>query len=236
MQNDPYNPFLLFDRKPATRKAQAVLSVKARQRARWKQSRLFFSGVVVIIITGLMLLSFVDFAARIYHQPIPRHFKADSIVVLTGGPARMQVAFNLLREGRARRMLVTGVNERASASSLIASYDIERDLFACCIDLGYRAVNTVGNAIEAADWLDNRDDKLVLIVTSAYHLPRALAEFRHRLPERRLIGYPVFPDTKARLNWWQDKAALRVLFVEYLKYGYAKVRLGALTFYENYTS
>ena len=52
----------------------------------------------------------------------------------------------------------------------------------CCVDLDYSAINTEGNAIETKRWAHRRGIRSLIVVTSNYHMPRAMAELRASFP------------------------------------------------------
>ena len=61
---------------------------------------------------------------------------------------------------------------------------VSRDLFDCCVDLGYQALDTAGNARETRDWArEHNITRSLIVVTSNYHMPRALAELSAALPD-----------------------------------------------------
>ena len=61
----------------------------------------------------------------------------------------------------------------------------------CCIDLDYRATNTVGNTQETALWAEVHEFSSLIVVTSSHHMPRAFLELRRTLPTTSLSAYPV---------------------------------------------
>ncbi len=143
---------------------------------------------------------------------------ADAIVALTGGAARISDAVELLNDGRADRLLITGVHPDTTTEVLAASAPGRDDLFACCVDLGYAALNTVGNAKEARDWARQHGFRRLIVVTSNYHLPRSLNEMRREMPEAVLIAYPVVASRHELTGWWRNPATARLLMSEYAKY------------------
>jgi uncharacterized SAM-binding protein YcdF (DUF218 family) len=66
-----------------------------------------------------------------------------------------------------------------------------QSLFVCCVDLGYDAIDTVGNALETAKWVRAHNYRRVLVVTSNYHMPRSLLELHRIDPETQYVGYPI---------------------------------------------
>lgn len=107
--------------------------------------------------------------------------KTDAIVVVTGGPGRIDRGITLLREGDAERMLVSGVDVDVRPVEFAVEYKIERKLFSCCIDLGWQAVDTQSNAEETAAWVERHGFKSVRLVTTDWHMPRAKMELVHML-------------------------------------------------------
>ena len=92
-------------------------------------------------------------------------------------------------------------------------------------DLDYEALNTLGNAVETRRWTIDRGFHSLVIVTSAYHMPRALAEIAHQLPEVTLVPYPVVSDRLRIEPWWSNSGTTRLVLSEYFKYLYAHVRM-----------
>jgi uncharacterized SAM-binding protein YcdF (DUF218 family) len=186
-----------------------------------------FAGAL-ISLAGLALLAlvssfvlFVHQLERVENEAQPR---ADGIVALTGGAERIADALALLARGKGDRLLITGVNEKTSRAEIIRHEPELQRLFDCCVDLDYQALNTIGNAEQAARWARQRNLQSLLVVTSTYHMPRTLAELGHVMPDMKLVPYPVIPDRLDLDAWWNDPRVFRLLGVEYLKYLAALVR------------
>ncbi|MDD3446081.1 MAG: YdcF family protein [Zavarzinia sp.] len=119
----------------------------------------------------------------------------DGIVVLTGGALRLDEAAAVMAEGRARRLLVSGVSTDSGPEDIRERLSaLSDETFRCCVDLGYQARNTVGNAEEAAAWAVAHGMKTLRVVTAAYHMPRTLVELHRALPGVTLVPHPVFPE------------------------------------------
>jgi len=97
--------------------------------------------------------------------------------------------------------------------------------FACCVDLDHVALDTIGNAVETKRWAREKEVKSLIIVTSDFHLPRAMAEIAHELPDVKLVPFPVVSDRVRVETWWSNPATARLLFLEYLKYMVALARM-----------
>jgi len=178
--------------------------------------RAFFLAVFLFLV---VLAGFISFAFKVERQTIQLNKKADGMIVLTGGADRIPDAIELFSKGHASRMLITGVNPgitRAEIGRLNPKY---RDLIECCVDLGYEALNTSGNAREARRWTEeNAIRQSLIVVTSNYHMPRALAELHDSLPDLELVPYPVVSGKMRDSTWWQSSQAMRLMSSEFLKY------------------
>jgi uncharacterized SAM-binding protein YcdF (DUF218 family) len=176
--------------------------------------------LVVALIWAAGLLAF---AARVQQStPSPDPEPADGIVALTGANSneRIAAAVDLLSDGYGRRLLVSGVNREASREDIRTVSKAVRRLYDCCVDLGFSAVDTVGNARETADWARAMRYHSLIIVTADYHMPRAMLELRAvlREPDVHLQSYAApTPSLKAR-SWWRSPRSARLMVVEYCKY------------------
>lgn len=199
-----------------------ALARGAMRLGRWIR-RLSFLAALLAVLLGI---GFVVFANSVPRTEEKLTRKADAIVVLTGGASRIVDAVDLLAAGHGNKLLISGVNPNTTRAELVKSNpDLER-LFDCCIVLGHRAQNTIGNAFEAARWVKENRFKSVILVTSGWHMPRALIEIEKELPGVQLIPHAVISDRMRDSPWWSDPATARLLFVEYVKYIVAYVRVG----------
>ncbi len=176
------------------------------------------------LLCGLFLVGFGIFLLSLDRSERDPDTTADAIVALTGGAGRIEDALDLLAKGFGRRLLITGVNERTSREGIKRLTPRLRELVECCVDLDYRARNTVGNATEIGRWVRENDFRSLVIVTSYYHLPRTLAELGAALPEIRKVPYGVVaarPDGE----WSTALVRARILLAEYTKFVAVSVRL-----------
>jgi uncharacterized SAM-binding protein YcdF (DUF218 family) len=172
--------------------------------------------------TGICALVFVlgfgMFSSHIGRLATPANPPgADAIVVLTGGQARIDAAIDLLRAGKGKRLLISGVNPATSPEDLQRVNGVDQELFECCIDFDL-AVDTVANATESAKWLSANAFGSVILVTNNYHMPRSMLEMRRVGAGSRIMPYPVVNTRIDRGEWLVNPDALRVLFTEYTKY------------------
>ncbi len=190
-------------------------------------------GLFLVVVT--FLIGFVVFAEKVTGmQPPALDEPADAIVVLTGGPARVQTGLELLKDKRGGRLLISGVHPSTNEKSLQRATHADAELFDCCVDLGRTARNTVGNAMESERWIRANNYRRVIVVTSNYHMPRSLLELSRRMQDVEFIPYPAAGADRRGHGWVAESETLRVLFVEYAKYLGATARAGlsTLTGYE----
>ena len=168
------------------------------------------AGVVALYAAGFLL-----FVGTLPAKP-SKTPRADAIVELTGGDARLDAAVALFENGTGKRLLITGVN-KASTKQELKRISSGGRRFDCCADLGYDAEDTYGNAEEAAGWTARHHYKSLIVVTASYHMPRSLRLFHSLMPGVRLLPYPVEPDGVDMSAWWRP-GTLHLLHNEYLKY------------------
>lgn len=186
-----------------------------------------FVARVVVLAAALFVIGFVVFANSIEEGRADVERRAEGIVVLTGGQARIAAAVDLLAAGKARRLLISGVYPDTTEEAIANLIPQSVGLFDCCIDLDKRAQNTMDNASEARIWAERHGFESLIIVTSSYHMPRALAELERVMPEVDLIPYAVTPPALSTEKWWTDARTMRLLLKEYVKYIPAATLLGA---------
>ena len=179
-----------------------------------------------IILSILFGLGFVLFASTIDTTRDGSVTQTDGIVVLTGGKSRIKEAVKLLAAGKAKRLLISGVHAQTSRAQLSKRVPGAKPLFDCCIDLGRAAQDTIGNSIEARSWARERRFQSLIVVTSAYHMPRSIAEFRNAMPNTNLVPYAIESSNVDMDKWWTDGDTMKLLFSEYMKYLPAVTKLG----------
>jgi len=148
----------------------------------------------------------------------------DAIVVLTGGSARLRAGLELLAQGRGQKLLVSGVYRGVDVAELLRVARARPEAVDCCIVLGHEADNTHGNALETRAWMEREGFVSLTVVTSTYHMRRALLELGRAMPQARLVAHPVFPDSWSRDAWWRQPDALMLVGHEFAKYLLALAR------------
>jgi len=139
--------------------------------------------VILRLFAAAMLVyafGFLGFAVSL-PQPAADE-KTDAVIVLTGGPGRIARGLDVVEQGLAREMFVSGVDPDVTPAEFAAEFDVSRRTMQCCVKLGYLAVDTRSNAGEAAQWLKENEFTSVRLVTTDWHMARSAAEFSETLP------------------------------------------------------
>jgi uncharacterized SAM-binding protein YcdF (DUF218 family) len=192
--------------------------------AHWRLRR----RIVMLVAFGMILftgLGFVDFLSKVPPTEAKPARNADGIVVLTGGSSRVSDAMDLLSAGYGSRLLISGVHPTNGYNDIKRTLPDSQRLLACCVDLDRSAINTRSNATETRRWVAERGFHSLIVVTSNYHMPRAIVELSHAMPGIDLVPFAVVGDKWREEPWWTSGAALRLLLSEYAKYLFAQTRV-----------
>src|SRR5580693_9782409 len=181
------------------------------------------AGLAAIFVGAA--IGFVGFLSQLRGAEIRPERKADGIVVLTGGSSRVSDAMELLAGGYGKRLLISGVHPTNAASDISRSLPDNQSLLGCCVDLDRSAVNTRSNAAETRRWVHERGFKSLIVVTSNYHMPRAIVELSHAMPDIALVPFAVVGDKWRDEPWWTSGTTVRLLLSEYAKYVAAELRV-----------
>jgi len=177
------------------------------------------AGIVLVLALG-----FFWFVSELPTEEVKLDRNADGIVALTGGASRIVDAIELLAVKRGQRLLISGANRSTNAAEISRLHPEFESIVRCCVDFD-RSLNTLGNAIETRKWAEKRNIRSLIVVTSGYHMPRAMAEIGHQLPGVTLIAFPVFSEKLRMEPWWSNGATARLILLEYLKFVFSHVRI-----------
>jgi uncharacterized SAM-binding protein YcdF (DUF218 family) len=181
-------------------------------------------GTIALVFVGAGV-GFIAFLAQLRGSEVKPARTADGIVVLTGGSSRVSDAMDLLAAGYGKRLLISGVHPTNDVSDISRTLPDNHKLLNCCVDLDRSAINTRSNAAETRRWARERGFTSLIVVTSNYHMPRAIVELSHAMPDVTLIPFAVVGDKWREEPWWTSSATLRLLLSEYAKYVAAEVRV-----------
>jgi uncharacterized SAM-binding protein YcdF (DUF218 family) len=185
------------------------------------------AAVAMLVIVVFCATSFARFVWEITSVSNPAQIvQADGIIVLTGDKSRIETALQLLEDGKGSRLLISGVNQDTSADAIRNAVSGNDALFDCCIDIDKAALDTVGNAEQAAIWARENGFGSLIVVTSDYHMPRSLMELRRKARDVALQPYLVRTEASLASSPLADPEALRRILPEFAKYLAARIRLG----------
>jgi uncharacterized SAM-binding protein YcdF (DUF218 family) len=175
---------------------------------------------LVGIVALIWLVGLFAFAERVRgFTPTPEPERADAIVALTGPSAeRVNAAIRLLEQDKGERVLISGVNPEVRRQELRELTPGSSRMFNCCVDLGFEAETTTGNAAEIAAWTRSKGYDSLIVVTSDYHMPRSLMEIRSAAPGVELTPYAVETPSLDNSRWWRAAVTARRMTLEYMKY------------------
>ena len=162
-------------------------------------------GALLLVVYGL---GFALFGVTLGGPAPATSAKTDGIVVVTGGPGRLEHGVKILAEGKGKRLLVAGADPSVTKADLVRRLGGGKRLLQCCVDLGSESVDTRSNAEETKRWLKRRHFKSFRLATSDWHMRRARYEFRRELGD----DYRIVPDAV------RSEPGFMTLFGEYNKY------------------
>ena len=178
------------------------------------------SLAILLLVLLLWGVGLVTFGQRVANStPAADPPVADGVVALTGASSmRIEAATKLLELGKGKRLLISGVNRQVRPAEL---RDVARGAgraYDCCVDIGFAAEDTQGNARETAAWVRAHGFRSLIVVTSDYHMPRSLLELHAVMPGVTLFPYPVDTDTLDAPQWWKRSSDAKRMVYEYCKY------------------
>jgi len=190
-----------------------------------------FGRLVILLAAVILPLAggFVWFAQNL-PPPAAESTETDAIVVFTGGSDRISTGLALLETGKGKRLFVSGVHHGVEVADLLKvsragpGGGAPDPGLAARIDLGHAAGDTVGNAVETAEWMHANHFRTMRLVTADYHMRRAVLDFRVAAPDIEIWPNPVRPPNTEAGRWWRDRPTFNLLLAEYGKYLVAKWR------------
>lgn len=159
------------------------------------------------IVLAAWFLGFLLFANTLPEAPeVSGLESAEGIVVLTGGSGRLEMAFDLLKAQKGKRLLISGVHETVVEAELANLVKAPEALFSCCVDIDRVSTNTIGNAAATAEWVKHHQYKSIYVVTADYHMQRSQILIADAAPECEIRPIPV-----------HSQASMQGLMMEYAK-------------------
>jgi uncharacterized SAM-binding protein YcdF (DUF218 family) len=178
--------------------------------------------ILIAIVAAFFLIwltGFFIFLHEIYNYRSDLK-ETEAIVILTGGRGRLNTGIDLLKQDKSESLFISGVHKGVSIEEISEDVDLSDH-----ITLGYLAQSTLENAKETASWVRENGFESIRLVTSFYHMPRSLLEFKHILPEVKIVPHAVVHERFKEKSWLQDISILQLFLSEYNKYLLMSLRI-----------
>ena len=160
------------------------------------------------------------------------NIESPNIVILTGGANRIKDGLKIIEDFKNSeninyKILVSGTGMGFTKSSLKKKLgpNFNSQLIQCCIDLDGVSKNTLTNASETFKWTSKNDIKEFILITSNYHMPRAILEFKNVMPNLKIYTYAITPKNHDLENWLSSYQTFSLVFTEYCKFIIANLRI-----------
>ncbi len=187
-------------------------------RGRWRAGRLAAGIVLVLVLVAGALPHFL--VGRATEVPPAG---ADAIFVLTGGENRIAEGFRAWREGKGRDLFILGAGRDARLEQVLPGHGALGPGERGRVRLEGWSRNTFENAISAKSFVMINGYRSVILVTSDYHVPRALRAFLTVLPPD--VSVSVLPVRSAGRWGAATPRTLKLFLVEGWKYWWYRVFL-----------
>tara|TARA_B110000238_G_C16001953_1_gene384887 strand:- start:44 stop:616 length:573 start_codon:yes stop_codon:yes gene_type:complete len=171
----------------------------------------------VIILLGtfviLYFVSLLSFVLDIDKKYIIKNH-SNNIVVLTGNAQRLVSGLNLMSNNDKSRMLITGVAKGVKHFDIIKNKNINKNR----VELGYKAQNTQGNAIETSVWMKKYNINDIILVTDDWHMQRALLLFNGIISNIQITPYAIKSINFKIKDYLQFDNRIFFIHQEHIKY------------------
>ena len=196
--------------------------------------KIFFIAFLLFLIAYFFigLNSFKERILTLQKDPINLSSK---VVILTGGTNRIKEGFEVIYKLDKKsisnlKVLVSGTGKGFSKLSLQEKLNPNFDLrlIECCVELDDVSQDTYSNAVETSKWVSKNNIEEILLITSNYHIPRSILEFQNKMPNLKILYYPITPKQHQINKWLTSFETFSLIFIEYCKYIIANVRIKTL--------
>ena len=194
-----------------------------------------FKIFFIFLLTSIFTLFFIElnnFKNNILHLTKYNDIESPNIVILTGGANRIKDGLKIIQDFKNSKninykILVSGTGMGFTKSSLKKKLgeNFNSQLIQCCIDLDGVSKNTLTNASETFKWTSKNDIKEFILITSNYHMPRAILEFKNVMPNLKIYTYAITPKNHDIENWLSSYQTFSLVFTEYCKFIIANLRI-----------
>ena len=194
-----------------------------------------FKIFFIFLLTSIFTLFFIElnnFKNNILFLTKYNDIEIPNIVILTGGANRIKDGLKIIQDFKNSKninykILVSGTGMGFTKSSLKKKLgpNFNSQLIQCCIDLDGVSKNTLTNASETFKWTSKNDIKEFILITSNYHMPRAILEFKNVMPNLKIYTYAISPKKHDIENWLSSFQTFSLVFTEYCKFIIAGLRI-----------
>ena len=194
-----------------------------------------FKIFFIFLLTSMFTLFFIElnnFKKNILSLTKYNNIESPNIVILTGGANRIKDGLKIIEDFKNSKninykILVSGTGMGFTKSSLKKKLgpNFNSQLIQCCIDLDSVSKNTLTNASETFKWTSKNDIKEFILITSNYHMPRAILEFKNVMPNLKIYTYAITPKKHDIENWLSSYQTFSLVFTEYCKFIIASLRI-----------
>ena len=194
-----------------------------------------FKIFFIFLLTSMFTLFFIElnnFKKNILSLTKYSNIESPNIVILTGGANRIKDGLKIIEDFKNSKninykILVSGTGMGFTKSSLKKKLgpNFNSQLIQCCIDLDGVSKNTLTNASETFKWTSKNDIKEFILITSNYHMPRAILEFKNIMPNLKIYTYAITPKKHDIENWLSSYQTFSLVFTEYCKFIIAGLRI-----------
>ena len=194
--------------------------------------KLSFS-LVIISIFILWFIGLFNYKENIVSLKKSSFVEPNNIVILTGGSNRIKDGFKIINnfnksDLKSIKLLISGTGKGFTKLSINKILSKNNDFYSfikCCVELDSRSKNTYSNAIQTKIWVTKNNINQFVLITSNYHIPRALLEFREQMPNIKIFAYPIYPTKHEIKQWIYSFETFALVFIEYSKFQLAKLRI-----------
>jgi len=194
-----------------------------------------FKIFFIFLLTSMFTLFFIElnnFKKNILFLTKYNNIESPNIVILTGGANRIKDGLKIIEDFKNSKnfnykILVSGTGMGFTKNSLKKKLgpNFNSQLIQCCIDLDGVSKNTLTNASETLKWTRKNDIKEFILITSNYHMPRAILEFKNVMPNLKIYTYAITPKKHDIENWLSSYQTFSLVFTEYCKFIIAGLRI-----------
>ena len=194
-----------------------------------------FKTSFIILITSILTyfsIGLIEYKEKILSTVKYISRNSSNIVILTGGTNRIKDGLKIINKFEQastfdNKILVSGTGKGFTKLSLEKklNFNFDLNLIKCCVELDSISTNTYSNAYETLKWVKKNNIKEFILITSNYHMPRAFLEFRNRMPDLKIVTYPITPKKHDINNWLNSFETFSLIFSEYFKFLIANLRI-----------